>query len=108
LTVIAWASTECRSGRWAARNGSNTTSGKSRFAIYHHFHESKDKVAEKLEARGRKVTTTYGHRRYNGPTAERTPREGREDINGEIFVDLRSFYQDFPNERLRIGVLLPT
>ena len=72
------------------------------------FHKNKEEVVAKLEARGRRITTAYGHMSYNGTTIPLTPSDHQEDISGDIFVDLETYYRAFPHNRLGLGVLRPT
>jgi len=72
------------------------------------FHKAKDEIEAKLEAQGRRLITSYGHMSYNGTTVPIGSRSHQEDISGDIFIDLKSYYRDNPSRRPRLGVLRAT
>lgn len=72
------------------------------------FHPAKDEIAAALEKRGRKLLTSYGHKSYNSTTVLKSKYDHQEDINGDIFIDLKSYYRDFGSAKPRLGVLKPT
>ncbi|RYP41370.1 hypothetical protein DL768_010503 [Monosporascus sp. mg162] len=69
------------------------------------FHERKDEIAAKLEARGRGFLNSYGHKSYNGFTVPKPRSAYQEELRGDVFIDLKEFYRTRPRERPKLGIL---
>lgn len=69
------------------------------------FHKRKEDIAAQLEARGRKFINSYGHKNYNGLTMPRTALKYQEELHGDIFIDLKTYYRVYARRRPGFGVL---
>lgn len=72
------------------------------------FHKQKEVITAKLEARGRAFINSYGHKSYNGLTIPRTPRRYQEELQGDVFIDLKTYYRVYSRRRPKLGVLRTT
>lgn len=62
----------------------------------------------RLMARGQKYITSYGHKSYRGITTPTSETTSPEEVNGEIFVDLKEFYRHNSHEKPELGILQRT
>jgi len=71
------------------------------------LHQQQEKVAAKLEARGRKYVSSQGHRSYRGLTITLSSKAYQEEVRGDVFVDVKDLYRTFPVLKPALGTLRP-
>lgn len=69
------------------------------------FHKQRGEIAAKLEARGKDFISSYGHRMYNGLTLPSSRRGYQEELRGDIFIDLKTYYRENSKRRPKFGML---
>ncbi|KAK7748295.1 hypothetical protein SLS62_008756 [Diatrype stigma] len=69
------------------------------------FHTQKWDIAAKLEARGKNFINAYGHRMYSGLTLPLSRHGYQEELRGDIFVDLKTYYRTYSRRRPKLGML---
>jgi len=71
------------------------------------FHPNSEELLQKMEKRGRKVLTSYGHKRYKGATLTQSGSDILEDINSDVFIDTKTFRSLRPQPPAPPGMMPP-
>lgn len=69
------------------------------------FHPQQDEIIEFMENRGRIYLSSPGHQSYDGLSLVLRRKEVREDLHGEVYIDLDSYYALSPSTRPKFGNL---
>lgn len=69
------------------------------------FHPKQDAIIKDMERRGRLFLGSPGHQSYDGLSLVLRRREVREDLHGEVFIDLDSYYANLPQCRPKFATL---
>ncbi|KAF7534329.1 hypothetical protein G7054_g6315 [Neopestalotiopsis clavispora] len=69
------------------------------------FHPEHTTLIRQIEERGRKYLRSSGHKSYDGYTAPRSRRDQREELQGDVFVDLETYLQTHTRRIQQFGKL---
>ncbi|KAF2994996.1 hypothetical protein E8E14_000342 [Neopestalotiopsis sp. 37M] len=69
------------------------------------FHPENTNLLRRIEERGRKYLNSAGHRSYDGYTVPRGSRGQREELQGDVFVDLETYLETHTRRIQQLGKL---
>lgn len=69
------------------------------------FHPDYEILLHRIEERGRKYLKSAGHKSYDGYTVPRGRRDQREELQGDVFIDIETFFESCPTT-LQLGNLM--
>ena len=69
------------------------------------FHPQEAAILDAMENRGQMYLNSPGHQSYDGLSLVLRRRETREELHGEVYIDVDSYYAIYPTGRPKFGNL---